>query len=102
MLVRASTTDEEFGLHCTTVLDDRPCEVSMAGSLREALDEAASLRIEIRAEGYLPELGDNKRNLCDLETEVVAPLGHPVVLGVTPVGQRTSVFVLQVLPDTPK
>ncbi|HEY8504081.1 MAG TPA: secretin N-terminal domain-containing protein [Gemmataceae bacterium] len=43
--------------------------------------------------------------LAHLETTIAAPLGHSVVLGVTPIESKTSVFVVQFLPksaDEPK
>src|SRR5262245_36622960 len=36
-------------------------------------------------------------SLCDLHTQITAPLGHFVVLGMTPMDAMTSVFVVQVL-----
>lgn len=36
--------------------------------------------------------------VCKLESTIAAPVGHSVVLGVTSMGQMTSVFVLQILP----
>jgi hypothetical protein len=44
---------------------------------------------------------DRERN-CKLQTDVSAPVGHLVVLGVTPFGTRSSAFVLQVLPKDGK
>ena len=35
--------------------------------------------------------------ICNISTEISAPIGHFVVLGVTPTRSMTSVFVVQVL-----
>ena len=48
------------------------------------------LEINLRATGEMNE------RLADLQTTITAPDGHSVVLGVSPVGPLTSVFVVQV------
>jgi hypothetical protein len=43
------------------------------------------------------------QQICSLQTQIAAPPGHLVVLGVTPTGSTTSVFIVQVLrPNAPK
>jgi hypothetical protein len=71
------------------------CEFSVTGTFRDQ-KEKPELQIGIRAMRV-------KEEICRLETEISAPLGHLVVLGMTPVEGATSVFVIQVLgPDTAK
>jgi hypothetical protein len=71
------------------------CEFSVTGMFRDQ-KEKPELQIGIRAMRV-------KEEICRLETEISAPLGHLVVLGMTPVEGATSVFVIQVLgPDTAK
>jgi hypothetical protein len=45
-------------------------------------------------------LTSGRASRCKLETEITAPFGHSVVLGMTPIESRTSIFVVQVLPPT--
>ncbi len=70
------------------------CEFSVTGMFRNQ-KEKPELQIGIRAIRV-------KEEICRLETEISAPLGHLVVLGMTPVEGATSVFVVQILgPDSP-
>jgi hypothetical protein len=75
---------------------DAPCTFSVNGTLRERLggDTALKLSVAVTIPGGQKVHGP----LCRLATEIVAPLGHFVVLGVTPTAATTSVFVVQVLP----
>ena len=54
-------------------------------------NEAPGLQLTILATGATGE------EVCNLQTEISAPPGHLVVLGMTPTGTMTSVFVVQVL-----
>ncbi len=89
---------------------DRMAHISIEGEL-EAQPESQN-RLTIRIEAALAEenttVGDSgglaalarqqaQRDLCQLSTVVSAPLGHPVVLAVTPIDSLDSVFVIQVL-----
>lgn len=69
---------------------DFPCQFSVTGRYN---DKSASpaLQITIRA------LRMDQEEICNLQTEISAPLGHLVVLGVTPTEAASSVFVVQVL-----
>jgi hypothetical protein len=72
---------------------DTPCHFSVTGRFVYKKD-TPSLDISLHA------MRDRERgqdDVCNLQTEINAPLGHLVVLGVTPTDSVTSVFVVQVL-----
>jgi hypothetical protein len=95
-----------FNVSGSAMLDE-PCELEVSGSLkaprrafsndnpsaarsqRNASQEPTLLEISVRAHGA-PD-----QRLADLQTTITAPEGHSVVLGVSPVGTLTSVFVVQ-------
>jgi len=75
---------------------DSPCQFSVSGQFTGS-NEPPKLHIDIHA-NRLPQAGPGE--ICSLQTEISAPLGHMVVLGVTPTEATTSVFVVQVLADS--
>ncbi len=76
---------------------DRECPFSVSGRLMDQ-PGSPSLEISLRATRHNAGAGTD---LCNLQTEISAPVGHRVVLGVTPTGALTSAFVIQVLrPET--
>jgi hypothetical protein len=76
---------------------DNPCELTLSGTFVQRQGRPMSLKIRLSATETLPsEPGPTKsRRLCGIDTTVIAPLGHTVVLGAAPVGKMTSVFVVQ-------
>jgi hypothetical protein len=79
---------------------DAPCRFTVTGrfSLKK---EMPSLEISLAATRQR-EPDKAQEEVCNLQTEINAPLGHLVVLGVTPTDSATSVFVVQVLPRQTK
>jgi len=68
-------------------------QFSATGRITDKPD-APELQVNIRA----VESGNpGAQEACALQTQISAPPGHLVVLGVTPTGSMTSVFVVQVL-----
>lgn len=65
-----------------------PCDFTVTGSVYDR-KEGSRLALNIQAV-------QGKQEVCRLETEIAAPLGHFVVLGMTPTQNSTSVFVVQV------
>jgi hypothetical protein len=62
--------------------------------------DAPDLQIHLQA---IESGNPGAQQICSLQTQIAAPPGHLVVLGVTPTGSMTSVFVVQVLrPNAPK
>ncbi|MBW3600037.1 MAG: hypothetical protein KY475_22540 [Planctomycetes bacterium] len=61
-----------------------------AGGRGAPPEEPLLLQIDIQAREQ-----ENNERLADINTTITAPEGHSVVLGVTPVGAMTSVFVVQ-------
>ncbi len=64
------------------------------GGLFNAGTEPPKLEIEIRATRQKEK---STEEICSLRTTISAPLGHLVVLGITPTQETTSAFVVQVL-----
>jgi hypothetical protein len=72
---------------------DAPCQFTISGRVLSGA-EPPKLSIDIRANHQRP---NGPQDLCSLRTEITAPLGHLVVLGLTPTDETTSAFVVQVL-----
>jgi len=64
------------------------------GGLFTGGTEPPKLEIEIRATRQKEK---STEEICSLRTTISAPLGHLVVLGITPTQETTSAFVVQVL-----
>jgi hypothetical protein len=92
MLVNV-TPNTQFQAKGVTELGGR-CRFALTGRLSDK-QEPPELEITLRAERSLP---GGTEELGNLQTQISAPLGHLVVLGVTPTENLTSVFVVQVLP----
>jgi hypothetical protein len=74
---------------------DGPCQFSATGRFNVRGASSGGLDVAIRA----TRPGRNgTEELCNIQTEISAPPGHLVVLGLTPTGSSTSAFVVQVLP----
>jgi hypothetical protein len=77
---------------------DKPCSLSINGSVLSRAGETPVLDITVIARSLTGNRnGSAVATLCQLDTRIAAPLGHSVVLGVTPTEKSTSVFVVQVL-----
>jgi hypothetical protein len=77
----------------TAKLGTSPCNVSVSGRLNSKKDPPG---LEITIQASRGAAG-GKEEICNLQTEISAPSGHLVVLGVTPTETMTSAFVVQVL-----
>jgi hypothetical protein len=90
----------KFHVNCSTMLGDGALDLRIQGGLN-LRQFVPHLAIDISAErdrAGQNEAGDaaGPARLVDLSTEIVAPLGHYVVLGVTPTQAKTCAFVVQV------
>jgi hypothetical protein len=81
------TPNSEFRASGTLQLGN-PCQFSVSGHFSDRSDPAG-LNISLNAK--------DTAEICNISTEISAPIGHFVVLGVTPTRSMTSVFVVQVL-----
>lgn len=77
------------------------CDFSVTGFARDNKDGSRlSLNLQAgRADQARPAQfgGENRRqDILHLETEIAAPMGHIVVLGMTPTANLTSVFLVQI------
>jgi hypothetical protein len=61
------------------------------------IDQKAQSGLEISLRAIAP----TNAELCSIATSINAPLGHMVVLGVTPTRSLTSAFVVQVMRKEP-
>jgi len=92
----------EFQIGCPAALGDEPADLKINGFLNFERRERPLLAIKITATrrgfrgggGATGFPGDER--LVELQTDIAAPLGHCVVLGVTPVSEKTLAFAVQV------
>jgi len=90
----------DFNIGCSVVLGDGPADLEINGNL-DMRRETPHLKIEISV-GRDQALADRDAGttrpvqVVNLATEIIAPLGHYVVLGVTPVQEKTLAFAVQV------
>lgn len=83
----------EFSTEGTAKFGEIECTLKCQGRYTiGSLLENRELGISINA------LHPSNNPLCNLRTQIDAPPGHFVVLGATPTGETTSVFVVQLLP----
>src|SRR4029077_6556385 len=94
------TVGTQFRAHGVAKLDGAACRLTVSGRLSVKGDTPA---LEISLNASQPAArGTGETSLCELRTEITAPIGHFVVLGMTPMDAMTSVFVVQVLkPEGP-
>ncbi len=97
------TSNGTFELQGTAQLGSTPCVFAIAGQIGNKPSDVPMLQISIDATSQASRVergfgGGRDTPLCRIQTQISAPTGHPVVLGVTPTGNLTSVFVIQLLP----
>jgi hypothetical protein len=98
-----SASEGSFSAACSPLWFGAPADLKVSGRLRE-LPGMASLEISIDAHQTRVESTEAGRvsravTLAHLQTGMAAPLGHHVVLGITPMEKTTSVFVVQITPS---
>jgi hypothetical protein len=72
------------------------CRFTVSGQFIDLVPgERPVLQITINA------TDEGSKPVCRIQTQIKAPPGHSVVLGVTPTETVTSIFVVQVLPKKP-
>jgi hypothetical protein len=95
-----------------TAMLNEPCELSVSGMFIEERAGRTSLEIMVKAVAAMEAPQSDRggfggqrgfgslpgRSIGNLQTMVSAPVGHAVVLGSTPIGKHSSVFVIQILP----
>jgi hypothetical protein len=91
--------ETEFRVEGLAGLDSPPYRLSVSGRLFGRPEETR-LHISIIANQVAapPAPPAVINQIGRLDTEIAAPLGHSVVLGMTPTATSTSVFVVQILP----
>ncbi len=101
-LLVSITEGEKFSVSGTAKVNE-PCLITLAGrlgtpdALRRRPAAEPSLRLDFTATSAT---GGDASPLCQLQTTVQAPPpGRSTVLGITPVGSKPAVFVVEVLPD---
>jgi len=81
---------------------DSPATLSIDGHVHNKQRELVDLQIRIKASRDVPVANSGGRTtselLSEIQTQISAPKGHAVVLGVTPFKSLTSVFVVELLP----
>lgn len=84
---------------------DVPTDFQVEGAIVGKKGESTKLEVSIELsqiktvqEGANGRGRLSRESISSLRTTITAPLGHAVVLGVTPIESLTSVFVVQMLP----
>ncbi len=90
-LVNASR-DGAFQLEGQAKLE-AACQLTITGQVQDKTDKAG---LEISINAFQGGGRGAPERMCGLRTQITAPFGHAVVLGVTPTDAMTSVFVVQV------
>jgi hypothetical protein len=93
-------TETSFTLSGSGVLAT-PCELSIKGTVSAPGAEPPTLQINIDATRQTTEAKSGVVKVipvCRVATQIVAPPGHSIVLGVTPSETLTSVFIVQLMP----
>jgi len=96
----------EFLIEASPMLANR-CNLRIEGRIQEQTGARPCIELEAAASEHAPYMEPEKsgykvyqtRELCSLQTTLVAPLGKAIVAGVTPIDKMTAVFVVQVLPQ---
>ena len=97
--------NQSFQLGSQVLLADNPlqyCDLQIDGQFRERDGRPRGMRINIRANEEVRPVEQQgfgvkrvtRKTLAQLSTTISAPPGHAVVLGVSPIGKLTSVFVV--------
>ena len=68
-------------------------EISLSASTTSVTTDA----VQLTGRAVTTSSRTSRESLAELQTTVLAPFGHPVVLCMTPVKKKTSVFIVQVL-----
>ena len=95
-----TTGDGKFQVGCSAMLSDGAADLKIEGDLKVRLFVPhVSIRISAErgqaADGTAGGTAE-RAQLVSLSTEIVASVGHYVVLGITPVHERTLAFAVQV------
>lgn len=102
LITQASVTalpDTEFRVEGLAGLDSPPYRLSVSGRLFGGTVGEPKLHISINATQAIQNAPPGVATpVGRVDTEIEAPLGHAVVLGMTPTATSTSVFVVQILP----
>jgi hypothetical protein len=106
-----TTAGDQFQTQSTPAAFDS-CRLKIEGKLEQTRTQPPRLEVALTATGLVPKTDPDApsappaprpsmpqppENLATLRTTIVAPPGHKVVLGVTPIGPCTSVFVIQAM-----
>jgi hypothetical protein len=82
---------------------EEPCNLVISGTVSPKDSDSAILNVSIQANALAVGRGGGpprSNPVCRLNTQITAPFGHTVVLGLTPTETMTSVFVVQVKPHS--
>ncbi|NLX55048.1 MAG: hypothetical protein GXY58_08040 [Planctomycetaceae bacterium] len=101
-LLVSITEGETFSVSGTAKVNE-PCLITLTGRLgaRDVLGRRAESELSLRLDFTATSAaGADAPLLCQLQTTVQAPPpGQSTVLGITPVGSKPAVFVVEMLPD---
>ena len=99
--------DQPFELTSSPSLGQRGCELQVQGKFLPKKGDLLPLQFTVEANEVSEKtearpggiaVQVSRKRLCNFQTTIEAPLSHPVVLCVNPIGDATSVFVVKLLP----
>ncbi len=99
-MIGVMTNGTSFTLDCSLDDPQAPIHLGIKGSLIEKTPGIIQIQLSVEANQQKEKAGAVQRTdrLFSLSTVGETPAGHPVVLCVTPTGEKTSAFVVQAMP----
>ncbi|UCD28353.1 MAG: hypothetical protein JSV03_14910 [Planctomycetota bacterium] len=93
-LVQVFPDGEPFEIMTTPAIGEQ-CDFNIRGNLQSV--DSLTTKLQIELDGEL-ELQREIKRPFHLKTTIQAPIGHSTVLGILPIENLTSVFIVQVTP----
>lgn len=93
-----TTSNSEFNITAKVEINDDICDLRIEGTLIEKNEMSISV-LASKANDLNSRGRTNAANLATINTKIRAPIGHPVVLGVSPLAKRSSAFVVTVYDE---
>lgn len=101
ILIHVDDQNSEFKAAGNADLGSKALRLSVEGASADVTDggrkQPAEGQVRLKLSIEVAQ-HDGEKRLCSLNTDLTTSPGHSTVLGTTPLGQKSAVFVVQVLP----